>query len=140
MEESNMMKPDERMRSSAQLNMTESMIWNNMASPCKRAANSLYFSKACCGIYIILLGLNCGLAVWAVYDLVRRNSPNNVFYICETVINSALLVDVMLRLWIKGCYKYWHECTCIFEFFVVWACIIMTVLSFSRIFRATSCY
>eukprot|EP00831_Metopus_contortus_P032887 TRINITY_DN2646_c0_g1_i1.p2 TRINITY_DN2646_c0_g1~~TRINITY_DN2646_c0_g1_i1.p2 ORF type:complete len:178 (-),score=46.70 TRINITY_DN2646_c0_g1_i1:17-550(-) len=50
----------------------------------------------------------------------------------ETGINAeymGLFADVLFRLWINGCYRYWRQCTNIVEFSIVFICIILSVLT-----------
>ena len=101
----------------------------DISNPCKRMARSLYFSSGCRCIYLFLLIYNLGLGVWAIVDLVRNKKPHYSYYICECGINTVLICDVTLRLWLKGCYQYWRACTNVFEFIIVWVCMIITILS-----------
>ncbi len=119
----------ETKRAGTTIDMTESMIWNNVDGPCTRLARSLYYSSACRFIYLFLLAYNCGLAVWAIHDLLAQSKPDFVFYVFESAINAVLALDVMMRLWLKGCYNFWREWTNVFEFFIVGACLIITALS-----------
>jgi hypothetical protein len=108
---------------------SSSFILDGIPSPCKRFVRSLYGSMTCRYIYIFLLIYNCGLGIWAVIDLIRNTKPLLVFYILECVINFLLFLDVLMRMFSKGCYSYWRAYTNIFEFTIVMACIIITALS-----------
>jgi len=106
-----------------------SHIWDADASKGKQFARSLYFSTKCRWIYFFLILLNCLLGLWAAYDLYKNNKPHTAFYILETIVNVILAMDVILRIWIKGCRGYWKQCTNTFEFILVWSCLIITVIS-----------
>ena len=72
---------------------------------------------------------NFFLGIWIICDLVNNSSPTTLFYILESILNVILLLDVFLRLWIKGCYSYWRSCTDVFLFIVVILCAACTGVS-----------
>ena len=108
---------------------SQSHIWDDVPNPCKRVAKAIYFSSKCRYIYIFLLIYNCVLGVWAAIYLLKNKPLHWSFYVFESGINLVLSVDVTFRLWIKGCHNYWKERTNVFEFVMVWTCVLITVLS-----------
>ena len=117
-----------------------SVIWSDVSTPCKRLVKTVYFSSCCRCIYIFLLLCTCGLGIWAGLFIVRGKRPHWTYYLSESCVNLVLVVDVMMRQWIKGCYKYWREYTNICEFVLVWICGILTVLSITDLELITGKY
>ena len=109
-------------------------ITTESSSTCKLMIKSLYFSVKCRVIYILLLIYNIGLGAWCSAILIAKLKQNWYFYILEFIINFILICDVVIRFWIKGCYKYWHECSNVFEFFIVIFCVSSLVLNIIRKF------
>jgi hypothetical protein len=117
---------------------SESIIFENQAGRLSRLLRLLYFSRACRIIYLLLLVVNVAMGVWVVVDAVRRRSPAQGFYVLEFTVNSILLLDVFMRLCLHGCRRYWCAKTNVFEFVIVWVCMIISILSIIRTLELTS--
>jgi len=112
---------------------SESVIWDDMPSPYRRMVQSTYHSNSCRYIYLGILAFNCMLAIWIIVDSVRKTFPHPVFYVFEFLINIALMSDVLVRMWLNGCYRFWHSISNIFEISLVSACLILTIVTVARI-------
>ncbi len=110
----------------------ESMIWEDMPSPFKRMIKSLYYSTACKVIYLVILAANAALAIWVMVVLINGTYPHTAFYVFELLINVVLLVDVIIRMWVQQCYRYWKSAFNIFEFVLVSVCTILTIITMVR--------
>ena len=104
-------------------------ILNDNANTCKQIFKSLHYSCKCRMIYIFLLICSTCLGGWVLYYCIKLEKPSIAFYTLESIVNFILICDVLISLWIKGCHKYWHNCTDAIEFFLVFACAVCTILS-----------
>ncbi len=108
---------------------TESVVWDDMPGPYKRLAQNLYRATACKYIYLGILAANCGLAVWIIIDSVSETFPHPIFYVFEFLVNLTLMVDVGIRIWLNGWYRFWHMPGNVFELVLVSICFILTILT-----------
>ena len=111
---------------------SESVIWDDMPSPLKRIAQSVYHAAACKYIYLGILACNVALGIWIIIESINESFPHPVFYVFECLINVTLLTDVGMRLWLNGCYRFWHSISNVFELALVSICFLLTIITIAR--------
>ena len=112
--------------------LAASVIWDDMPGPYKRIVQSVYYSSSCRYIYGFLLLCNLALAIWIIIVIFNSMQIHAAFYVIELGVNLVLLTDVFLRMFLNGCYRYWHIFSNILEFGIVIVCFILTIVCIAR--------
>ena len=115
-------------------NFSRSVIWDNTASPCKYAMQSMYYSSKCKYVYILILIITVILGIWSIVDLFTKTYPGTFFYILEFLINIIFLIDICIRIWLNGFVRFWRSISNIIEVVLVCACVILSCLIVSSNF------
>jgi hypothetical protein len=82
---------------------------------CALHLQRLYLSKKCKFLYIALAFICSGLVLWTLLD--RQAWKENVwFIIIELTINIIIAIDIVFKIKLTGCKKYFKTCSNLFDF------------------------
>eukprot|EP00826_Nyctotherus_ovalis_P002698 TRINITY_DN10544_c0_g6_i1.p2 TRINITY_DN10544_c0_g6~~TRINITY_DN10544_c0_g6_i1.p2 ORF type:complete len:130 (-),score=18.34 TRINITY_DN10544_c0_g6_i1:290-679(-) len=112
----------------------KSLVEESDVSPSRRKMRAIYSSSKCQYLYFILLLVTISLNIWSNIELFNACLPNRAFYVFESVVNLILLVDISIRLWVAGCYKFFTNVSNFFELLLAVLCIILCVATHARCF------
>eukprot|EP00826_Nyctotherus_ovalis_P005894 TRINITY_DN11346_c0_g2_i5.p1 TRINITY_DN11346_c0_g2~~TRINITY_DN11346_c0_g2_i5.p1 ORF type:complete len:197 (+),score=32.59 TRINITY_DN11346_c0_g2_i5:163-753(+) len=105
-----------------------SVVWDDMATPCKHTFQSLYYSTKCKYVYVVILLLTLVLGVWSIYELIAHKFPPPAFYVLELTVNAIFIADISLRVWLNGCRRFWSSVPNIFEVILIVICTVTSIV------------